>query len=116
MNTNGLDGILVETHDWDASVSFWQALGYTLELETDHRSGRLRHPLGGPYIFVAERPPEQPLRTVLGFAVSDSDKFTPPTSGSVIHGFEKQHWPALQMLLNDPDGREIVVDAPLNDA
>ncbi len=26
---------------------------------------------------------------------------------------EKQHWPALQMLLADPDGRHIAVEAPL---
>ena len=48
--------ILIETHNWDSIVAFWQDLGYQLEFETDHHSGRLRHPSGGPSIFVAERP------------------------------------------------------------
>ena len=56
MATRGLEGLVFETHNWGKSVAFWQALGYELEFETDHHSGQLRHPAGGPYIFLAERP------------------------------------------------------------
>lgn len=113
MKTNGIDGILIETHNWGKTVAFWQDLGYELEFETDHHSGRLRHPDGGPYIFVAERPSDHVLQVVLGVAVDDAERFTPPRGGTVAQPFEKQHWPALQMLLNDPDGRQLAVEAPL---
>lgn len=113
MKTNGIDGILIETHNWGKTVAFWQDLGYELEFETDHHSGRLRHPAGGPYIFVAERPIEHALQVVLGVSVDRAEDFVPPSSGTVARAFERQHWPALQMLLDDPDGRPLAVEAPL---
>lgn len=113
MKTKGIDGILIETHNWGSTVAFWRDLGYEVEFETDHNSGRLRHPGGGPYIFVAERPQAHPLQVTLGIAINDAAQFTPPHSGRVVHPFEEQHWPALQMLLADPDGRHVAVEAPL---
>ena len=113
MKTRGIDGILIETHNWGSTVAFWRDLGYELEFETDHNSGRLRHSQGGPYIFVAERPHHHPLQVVLGVAVADASQFTPPRHRTVVLPFEKQHWAALQMMLADPDGRELAVDAPL---
>jgi hypothetical protein len=88
-------------------------LGYELEFETDHHSGQLRHPAGGPYLFIAERPRSQSLKIVPAVAVKDAAQFTPPPSATLVHPFEKQHWPALQMLLEDPDGRQVGVNAPL---
>jgi hypothetical protein len=113
MKTEGIEGWLFETHNWGKTVAFWQGLGYELEFETDHRSGMLRHPSGGPYIFIAERPHTQALRVVPALAVKDPKQFTPPSSATVVHPFEKQHWPTLQMMLKDPDGREVGVNAPL---
>jgi hypothetical protein len=55
-----------------------------LLIETDHHSGQLRHPQGGPYLFIA-----------------------------VVHPFAPQHYPALEMLLADPGGRDVRVHAPL---
>jgi len=114
MKTKGITEILIETHNWGSTVAFWRDLGYELEFETDHHSGRLRHPSGGPSIFVAERPLDVTLRVVLGVAVADAAQFSPPRSGTIVRPFEKQHWPALQMLLADPDGRELAVEAPLS--
>ena len=113
MTTHGIDGILVETHNWGKTVAFWKGLGYELEFETDHHSGQLRHPSGGPYLFIAERPETQALQIVPAVAVKDAEAFTPPSSAVVVHPFEKQHWPAQQMLLEDPDGRQVGVNAPL---
>src|SRR5579862_4000975 len=114
MKTRGITEILIETHNWGSTVAFWQDLGYEIEFETDHHSGRLRHPSGGPAIFVAERPHNHILQVVLGVAAADAALFTPPRSGKVVRSFEKQHWPALQMLLADPDGRQLAVEAPLS--
>jgi methyltransferase (TIGR00027 family) len=113
METEGIEGLLVETHDWDRTVAFWKGLGYELEFETGHHAGQLRHPRGGPYIFVAERPPGQPLRIVPAVAVKDASRFTPPSAATVLRPFAPQHWPILEMRLADPDGREIGVYAPL---
>ena len=78
MTTRGIDGLLLETHNWRKSVAFWKSLGYEAEFETDHHSGRLRHPAGGPYLFIAERPPEHVLRVVPGLSVEDAAAFEPP--------------------------------------
>jgi hypothetical protein len=113
MQTDGIAGILIETHNWGKTVAFWKGLGYELELETDHHSGQLRHPKGGPYLFVAERAPDQPLRVMLAVAVADAAQFTPPAAAVVTQPFTPQHWPALEMRLADPDGRALSVHAPL---
>lgn len=113
MKTEGIEGWLIETHNWGKTVALWKGLGYELEFETDHHSGRMVHPDGGAYIFIAERPATQALQIVPAVAVKDAKKFKPPASAKVVHGFEKQHWPALQMMLQDPDGREVGVNAPL---
>ena len=113
METKGIEGLLVETHNYGKTVAFWQALGYEIDFETDHHSGLLRHPRGGPYLFVAERPSSQAPKLVPMVAVSDAAGFSPPRAGTVVRPFEPQHWHALEMLLADPDGRELSVQAPL---
>jgi hypothetical protein len=113
MTTKGIEGVLVETHNWGKAVAFWKSLGYELELETDHHSGRLVHPGGGPWIFVAERPPQQALKIVLGFQTESATTFEPPSSGTVTEPFAKTHWGTVQMILGDPDGRDVSVEAPL---
>jgi hypothetical protein len=113
MQSNGIEGLLIETHNWGKTVAFWRGLGYEVEFETDHHSGQLRHPRGGPYIFVAERPPHQALKVVLAIGVADAAGFEPPRAGTVVRGFEPQHFPSLEMVLADPDGRELSVHAPL---
>jgi len=116
MTTKGIEGLLIETHNWGKTVAFWKALGYELEFETDHHSGRLRHPAGGPWIFVAERPEGQALTIVPGLSVERAEAFVPPSSGRVSSPFQPEHWGALQMLLADPDGRAISIEAPLDGA
>jgi len=113
MKTDGIEGLLIETHNWGKTVAFWQGLGYELEFETDHHSGQLRHPNGGPYIFIAERPPQQALQIQLAVGVRDPVKFSPPAAGVVVRPFERAHWPVLEMVLADPDGRHVGVHAPL---
>jgi len=116
MTTNGIKTILLETHNFGKTVAFWKSLGYLVEFETGHNSGQLRHSAGGPALFVAERSPEQPLKLVLGVTVDDARRFEPPKSGGVQGPFKAEHWGALQMLLTDPDGREVAVEAPLETA
>jgi hypothetical protein len=113
MASRGIESLIIETHNWGKSVAFWQALGFDMEWETDHHSGQLRHPAGGPTIFLAEQPADHQLevRPVLG--IDDASHFEPPKSGSVERPFAAQHWGVLEMLLNDPDGRRLSLQAPL---
>jgi hypothetical protein len=113
MNTNGMAGLYLETHNWGRTVKFWQQLGYELEFETDHHSGQLRHPSGGPYLFVAERASDAELQTYPLLATEDAASFEPPAAGSVAQPFKPEHWGVMEALLTDPDGRTVSVHAPL---
>src|SRR5579863_4450552 len=99
MTTRGIEGLFIGTHNWGASASFWQSLGFELEFETDHHSGRLRHPSGGPYILLAERPQGDELAIHPVLSTEDARAFAVPRSGRVQRDFEPQHWGVLEMLL-----------------
>jgi catechol 2,3-dioxygenase-like lactoylglutathione lyase family enzyme len=112
----GIEGVLVETHNWGKTVAFWQGLGFELEFETDHHSGMLRHPGGGPYVFVAERAPDATLDLHPILGIDDPEQFSPPAAGDVEQPFESEHWGVTRMVLRDPDGRHVAVEAPRADA
>ena len=113
--TRGIEGFFIPTHNWGKTVAFWQALGFALEFETDHHSGQLRHPAGGPYLFVAEQPEDQPLEPHPIVGVDDSTSFEPPAAGTVDEPFTPRHWHVVEMLVRDPDGRGVSFQAPLPD-
>lgn len=113
MPTKGIEGLFIETHNWGKTVAFWKDLGFELEFETDHHSGQLRHPAGGPYIFIAERPTSHTPQVALVLRVENAKSFQPPKSGTVARPFIKEHWGVMEMLLNDPDGRMLSIQAPI---
>lgn len=112
MTTEGISGFVVETHNWGKSVAFWEALGFKLEFETDHHSGQLRHPAGGPWVFVAEHPNANPPAIYPVVAATDAGSFDPLGAGLVDQPFEARHWNVMEAMLLDPDGRHISVQAP----
>lgn len=109
----GIEGFYVETHNWGKSVAFWKALGFELKFETNHHSGELRHPEGGPYIFLAERPASKELEFVPVLMVESEKSFQVPKSGQVARAFKKEHWGVMEMQLLDPDRRLLRVHAPI---
>jgi hypothetical protein len=113
MGTTGIEGFLVETHNWGQTVAFWQQLGYELVFETDHHSGQLEHPKGGPFLFVAEKPEGQALDTYPIVASDDCTTFEPPPAGNVESDFEATHWDRMQSMLLDPDGRHVSIQTPV---
>jgi hypothetical protein len=115
MRTRGVEGLIIQTRNWGKTVAFWQALGYQVEFETGRNSGRLEHPAGGPYLFIVERPDPHPEIQPL-VAISDAGGFEPPQAGTVEQPFTDMHWGAAQMLLRDPDGRHVSIQAPLSPA
>ena len=46
-------------------------------------------------------------------SVSDHTGFEVPRAGDLDRPFEAQHWGVMEMLLRDPDGRRISIQAPL---
>ena len=112
MATKGIEGLYLETHNWGKSVAFWQALGFKLEFETDHHSGLLRPPEGGPYIFLAERPQEQALALELYLRVEDASTCAPGSPVEVVGPFAATHWDTRVMKVRDPDGRVFSLQAP----
>ena len=108
MSSNGIDGLIVDTHNWGKSVAFWRELGYDLE-----DSLVLRHPAGGPFIYLIEQPQTQSLEIRPIVAVDDATTFTVPAAGTVQRGFEPQHWGVSEMLLFGPDRMPLSIQAPL---
>ena len=100
----GVETIMIETHNFGKTAKFWQALGYTLEFETDHGSGLLRSKNGGPNLFVAERPKGKPLAIELHVRSSDaSTRPGPPVE--IVGDWHPSHWTTQLLELRDPDGR-----------
>ena len=114
MATEGFLGYYVETRNYGATASFWESLGFQNQFETDHGSGQWMHPNGGPYIFIAENgDPDHLLTTHPILAVADSTAFNPTRPADYLRDFEPKHWGVVEALLQDPDGREVSLQAPL---
>jgi hypothetical protein len=113
MTTSGIVGYYVETHNWGKAVAFWQEFGFVLEFETDHHSGQLVHPEGGPFVFTAERPEGHVLQTYPIIGVHDATTFSPGPPAEVQSPFEPQHWDVMEMMVRDADGHAVSLQAPL---
>jgi hypothetical protein len=111
MTTQGIEAIFLTTHNWGKAAKFFQALGYTLEFETDHNSGQLRNG-DGPYLFIAEVPQSEKTDTRLVLKVADADTFRADPIVDVVTPFEPTHWGTREMTVRDPDGRLWSLQAP----
>ena len=109
MSTRGFEHLYIETHDWAAAVAFWEALGYALEFATDHNSGMLRNPSGGPTVFLAEQSIDDPLASELYLGAASD--FVAPDGVHVVSGFQPTHWGTKVMVIQDPDGHRFRVEA-----
>ena len=112
MTTGGFDHVYVETHDWHAALQFWRSLGFEVEFETDHHSGMLRNPAGGPTVFLAEQSLDDPLATELYLAAAAD--YTPPAGMTVVSPFRETHWGTKVMIVQDPDGHRFRIEAPVD--
>lgn len=109
---DGIEAVFLTTHNWGKSAKFFQALGFTLEFETDHNSGQLRNG-DGPSLFIAEVPlSEKPDANVV-LKIADADAFTPEPIVDVVQPFEETHWGTRMMTVRDPDGRLWQIQAPV---
>jgi hypothetical protein len=111
MTTQGIEAVLVATHNWGKAARFFQALGFELEFETDHNSGQLRNG-DGPSVFIAEVPPDQPTGLQVVLKVADADRFRPHPAVEVVTPFADTHYGTKEMTVRDPDGRCWSLQAP----
>ncbi|MEZ5412627.1 MAG: hypothetical protein R2761_31620 [Acidimicrobiales bacterium] len=112
METDGIEAVFLETHNWGRAARFFQSLGYELDFETGHGSGQLRPRGGGPYLFIAEVPESQPVGTRLVLGVADAEAFVPDPELDVVSPFQPTHWGTQEMTVRDPDGRVWSLQAP----
>jgi hypothetical protein len=108
MTTTGIEAVFLETHNWGKSAGFFQALGFTLDFETDHNSGLMRNG-DGSYIFIAEVPADRTpgMQVVLKLA---DESLTPDVD--VVTPLVATHYGTTEMTVRDPDGRLWTLQAP----
>jgi catechol 2,3-dioxygenase-like lactoylglutathione lyase family enzyme len=108
--TTGFDHLYVETHDWAAALTFWQALGFELEYDTGHHSGLLRAAAGGATVFLAEQSLEDPLASEV--YLSAPADYVLPDGVQVVSPFVDSHWGTKVAIVQDPDGHRYRIQAP----
>ena len=109
--TDGISAVYLESRNWGKSARFFQALGYELEFETDHNSGRLRNG-NTPPVFVAEVPEDRPARLTLVLEATSEKAVLESEDLEVVTAFEDTHYGAREATVRDPDGRLWVLQAP----
>jgi methyltransferase (TIGR00027 family) len=114
MTTRGIEAVFLETHNWGRAARFFQALGFELELETDHQSGQLRNG-DGPTVFIAEIPADRQPGLRLVLQVDDADDVVLDPAVEVVSGFADTHFGTREMTVRDPDGRLWSLQAPVPD-
>ncbi|MER6813669.1 VOC family protein [Spirillospora sp. NPDC000708] len=111
MTTEGFEAVYLETHNWGKAAGFFRSLGFELEFETDHNSGRLRKG-DGPYVFIAEVPEDREPQARMVLKVPDAEEFRPGAGVEVVTPFEDTHYGSREMTVRDPDGRLWILQAP----
>ena len=115
MTTAGIEAVFLETHNWGKSAKFFQALGFELEFPTDHNSGQLRNG-DGPYVFIAEVPPDKTPEMRIALRVPDAGAFRADPVVDVVAPFADTHYGTREATVRDPDGRLWSLQAPGKDA
>ena len=104
MAITGIGHLYVETTHWEASVAFWEGLGFAFAEQwgsEGHRAGRLA--CGEASVVLAEV--EEPPAFDVFFQLDDADGFEPTPGVSVSTPLEDTHWGTRRIGVTDPDGR-----------
>jgi len=107
---DGIDYLYVATRQWDRSVAFWSALGFTLVSqwgEEGHRAGRLE--AGAAAVVLAEAGANDVPTSTLYFTSADVDGMTLGPEVDVVSRPTETHWGTTLMRVRDPDGNVYAV-------
>ncbi|WP_280267400.1 VOC family protein [Nocardia wallacei] len=110
MQTEGIEAVFLETHNWGKTARFLRELGFEVEFETDHNSGQFRNS-DGPWVFVAEVAPTQEPRAQLVLKVAGTQQ-RPGDDVEIVSEFAQTHYGTREMTVRDPDGRLWSLQAP----
>ena len=101
-----IDHIYVETAQWEASVDFWEGLGFAFAEQwgtEGYRAGRLT--ASSSSVVLAEVVGAQPPAFNVFFALTDAEGFQPGPGVNVTTPLEQTHWGTRWIRVEDPDGR-----------
>lgn len=112
MTTEGIESVVLTTHNWGRTAKFFQALGFQLDFETDHNSGLLRNG-DGATVFVAEIPEDQATEARVVLTVPDADAFSADPVVKMVEPFAETHYGTNEATVRDPDGRLWTLRAPV---
>jgi catechol 2,3-dioxygenase-like lactoylglutathione lyase family enzyme len=99
MTVTGIHHLVVTTRDYAATLVFWRAQGFTVDVETGHGSAKLDPPSPGPYVFVDTCADGDEPAMLVYLDVADR---------TALGGeWEDTHWGTWIRAATDPDGRTI---------
>ena len=107
MGIERIDHLYAETTSWEASVEFWEELGFSIVERwgsDGHRAGRLRK---ADAVVVLAEVAEEPAFNVF-FDVSQLDAMQP--GSSVVTPLEDTHWGTRWIRVTDPEGRVFALE------
>ena len=112
MAIEAIDHLYIESRSFKDAVAFWESVGFRLVEEwgeDGHQAGRLE--AGGAVIVLAES--DTPTVDI-HFRVNDAERLNDGLAGddrvSVVQPLEATHWGTRWMRVQDPDGRNFVLE------
>jgi catechol 2,3-dioxygenase-like lactoylglutathione lyase family enzyme len=106
---SGVHHLYVETHGWDASVAFWEALGFKLDTTFAGRGDGILRPTSGPYVFLRVVPEGQPLAIDVVLAADDLEFVAAQSAVRVARPPYDAAWGPRMIDIADPDERSFNV-------
>jgi catechol 2,3-dioxygenase-like lactoylglutathione lyase family enzyme len=103
MEITGIDHLYAETADWDASVEFWERLGFAFVERwgsEGHRAGRLQ--IEDAVVVLAEVTDREPSFNVYLAIDGEPD---PGDGAHVVDQPHDTHWGTRLARVRDPEGR-----------
>ena len=112
MAVTDLDHLYIETHDWEASVSFWEGLGFSFASRwgsSGHRAGRLESAAAA--VVLAEVSADQSPGFNAFFRLDEADDFAMGPGVEVTTPLEDTHWGTRWIRVRDPEGQVYSLEA-----
>jgi uncharacterized glyoxalase superfamily protein PhnB len=116
---NGFDHLYLETHDFDAMLRFWTALGFTAKEQwgsaADGHQGALVRCGDAVVVFATVDRGASAQKPTLHFSVKSVDQLALALSGSrdvtIVQPPEDTHWNSRWLRVRDPEGNEYAIES-----
>jgi catechol 2,3-dioxygenase-like lactoylglutathione lyase family enzyme len=112
MAIEAIDHLYIESWSFKDAVAFWESLGFKLVEEwgdDGHQAGRLE--AGSAFIVLVESDtPTVDIHFRMNEAEALSESLTRDDHAAVVLPLEPTHWGTRWMRVQDPDGRNFVLE------